>query len=94
MADRPPESSQSPGEEPPGPPQWAVLTAFREACAERGWTLEQVAQDAGLGGSVAGWERGDPIDLRDIAALSAVLAVRASALVARAEAVAEGGGER
>ena len=94
MADRPPESSRSPGEEPPGLPQWAVLTAFRETCAERGLNLEQVAQDAGLGGSVAGWESGAPIDLRDIAALSAVLGVRASALVARAESVAEGGGER
>jgi hypothetical protein len=94
MADRPPESSRSPGEEPPGPPQWAVVTAFREACAERESTLERVAQDAGLGGSVAGWESGAPIDLRDIAGLSAVLGVRASALVARAEAVAEGGSER
>lgn len=94
MEDRPPESSRSAEEEPPGPPQWAVVTAFREAGAERGMTLERVAQDAGLSGSVAGWERGEPIHLREIAALSAVLGVRASALVARAEAVAEGGSER
>ena len=94
LADRPPESSRPPEEEPPGPPQWALVAALREACGERGVTLEHVAREAGRGGSVAGWERGARMLLRDIAALCAALGVRASALVARAESIAEGAGER
>lgn len=70
------------------------MTAFREVCKERGVTLEHVAREAGLGGSVAGWERGSRMLLRDIAALCAVLDVRVSALVARAESLAQGAGEQ
>jgi hypothetical protein len=94
MADRPPESSPPVGAATPGPPQWAVLAALREACEERGVTLDQVAREVGLGGSVAGWDSGSRMLLRDIAALCAALDVRASSIVARAEALAHDEGQR
>jgi hypothetical protein len=94
MADRHRDRSQSREEKPPGPPQWAVVAAFREACERRGTTLEGIAREAGLGESVTGWESGATMLLDDIATLSAVLGVRASAIVARAESIAEGEGER
>jgi transcriptional regulator with XRE-family HTH domain len=95
MADASSENSRAARGEAAGPPQQALLAALREACQERGLTLEDVAEQAGLRDLLGRVEAGeDELRLRDVTALCAVLDVRVSELTSRAEALGQGEGER
>jgi molybdopterin converting factor small subunit len=94
MADGSSDKSQAAREEAAGPPQQALLAAFREACREREITLEGVADQAGLRDLVGRVEAGeDELRLKDVTALCAVLNMRVSELTLRAEALGRGEGE-
>jgi hypothetical protein len=94
MADRPSDTSQSSGEQAGGPPQEALLAAFRQLCDERGLKLDDVAREAGLRDLVGRAETGEgELRLRDVTALCTVLGVRVSELTVRAEALARGQGK-
>jgi hypothetical protein len=85
-----------------GLPLSALIAAIREAAEKQGLSLPAVAQSAGLGDLLVQVEaeveadqaREGELLVNDVAALGGVLGVRASELIARAEALAREGRER
>jgi hypothetical protein len=66
-----------------------VVAAFREACEARGLSFTEAAVEAGLDDEVVSLERsGSSLRLGEMASLCAVLRVRLSEVIARAEALA------
>lgn len=98
MADRPDDSARRPQTGAAGLLPTALAAAVREACEARAMSLSTAAQRAGVGDLLARIEAGeaaeDELLFSHVAALSDLLDVRMSELVARAEELARESGER
>lgn len=98
MADRPDDSARRPQTGATGLLPTALVAAVREACEPRAMSVSTAARRAGVGDLLARIEAGeaaeDELLFSHVAALSDVLDVRMSELVARAEELAREGGER